>query len=194
MRKTGSDKRCGHLWLVLGIVALLSLLAVLVPWWSQWRSERETLTLIQARIGRQQALIGRRPEIEKALRKLDRELERRRYFVAGETPAVATARLQQQIKNLVDGAGGALLSSQGLTGGKDRKGWITLAVRMKGDTNVLARFLQALNRHRPVARMEELTVRRHSRYRQQGRRMKKRRGTELEIGFRITSRWRGPES
>ena len=176
--------RCG-LYLS-GLLLLLVLLPalVLVPWWLQWNSYRETASEVAQRIARYRALLDSRGELKARLGSLRKQLKTGGYFIEAGNTELAAARMQQFVKEAVEKAGGALVSTQNLAGHETGQlQLIEIRVRMKGDVESLARVLLALEASRPVMTVEDLSIR--SRRTVRGRRKNRVEGYSLDANFRV---------
>ena len=146
-----------------GILLLLLLglnLAITWPWLNLNGRYNETLSEITDQIRRFQNLQAQGPQLEAQLKSLDREVGNASFYVNAETPALAAAALQKQVKSAVDGAGGKLTSTQNLPikeEGNARR--VAILVRMSGDVDALFKVLYDLEAESPLLFIDNLTVR-----------------------------------
>jgi general secretion pathway protein M len=143
------------------LLLLLGLnLAITWPWLNLNGKYNETLSEITDQIRRFQDLQAQGPQLEAQLKSLDREVGNASFYVNADTPALAAAALQKQVKSAVDGAGGKLTSTQNLPikeeGNAQR---VAILVRMSGDVDALFKVLYDLEAASPLLFIDNLTVR-----------------------------------
>lgn len=116
----------------------------------------------EAEIERQRELIERYRTIAADRSALERELELAQrnifpsqYYFSGENPALIAASLQNQIKTVVERAGGRLMSTQILQPQTDDGSTrVSVRVRMTGDVDSLYKAFYAIESARPALFIE----------------------------------------
>ncbi|MCU7929643.1 MAG: type II secretion system protein M [Candidatus Thiodiazotropha sp. (ex Codakia rugifera)] len=85
----------------------------------------------------------------------------KQHYLTGEAPGVAYAGLQQQIKEVIESAGGVALSTQLVQEPQDQElatEKIIVRVRMNGDSYVLQKIVHALEVKKPLLFFDKLTI------------------------------------
>ncbi|MCU7890287.1 MAG: type II secretion system protein M [Candidatus Thiodiazotropha sp. (ex Ustalcina ferruginea)] len=85
----------------------------------------------------------------------------KQHYLTGEAPGVAYAGLQQQIKEVIESAGGVALSTQLVQEPQDQElatEKIIVRVRMNGDSYALQKIVHALEVRKPQLFFDQLTV------------------------------------
>ncbi len=156
-------KRANPCYRAFGILLLLVLglnLAITWPWLNLNGKYNETLSEVTDQIRRFQNLQAQAPQLEAQLKSLDREVGSASFYVNADTPALAAAALQKQVKSAVDGAGGKLTSTQNLPPKEEGNAQrVAILVRMSGDVDALFKVLYDLEAASPLLFIDNLTVR-----------------------------------
>ena len=146
-------------------LALLVLLAVVIwriaaaPLYRAWHADREAVQELRDAIARLRGLAASRPAYERALAEVRQASGTADALMISPSATLAAADLQQRVKALVEGAGGALVSVQptdSFAVGPFTQ--IGLSVRMIVSTPSLQRVLHALESGAPVVVVEQLLV------------------------------------
>lgn len=146
-------------------LALLVLLAVVIwrvgaaPLYRAWHADREAVQELRDAIARLRGLAASRPAYERALAEARQASGITDALMISPSATLAAADLQQRVKALVEGAGGALVSVQPtdpLAVGPFTQ--VGLSVRMIVSTPSLQRVLHALETGSPVVVVEQLLV------------------------------------
>jgi general secretion pathway protein M len=155
----GKD-HCGlALGLLVAVVLLLNLL-ITWPWLAKNREYDESIERSGDQIRRYQSMQAQRPELEAQLKGLNQEVQNASYYIDAGTPALAAAALQRRVKQVVDGVGGKLTSTQNLPPQQDGNAQrVSIRVRMSGDVGVLMRVLHALEGEPPLLFVDNLSIR-----------------------------------
>lgn len=147
----------------LAILALLVLGLNLVftwPWLRLNSDYNQSMADTSEKIRRFQNLQAQEPQLQAQLKSLDREVGSASFYVDAETPALAAAELQKQVKTAVDAAGGTLTSTQSLTQKEEGSAQrVAILVRMSGDVDALFKVLYNLEAASPLLFIDNLTVR-----------------------------------
>lgn len=117
-------------------------------------------------IRKKELQVARYAELAAGQEALERELEavKRRnpaatYYVAGETPALASAKMQQYLKQIVERNGGELISTQIVSSeeaGSARSS--SLKVHLRSDINAGAQIIYTLESGRPLLFIDNLSI------------------------------------
>lgn len=144
-------------------LALLVLLAVAIwrvgaaPLYRAWHADREAVQELRDAIARLRGLAASRPAYERALAEARQASGTADALMVSPSATLAAADLQQRVKALIEGAGGALVSVQPtepLAVGPFTQ--VGLSVRMIVSTPSLQRVLHALETGAPVVVVEQL--------------------------------------
>ncbi|WP_417361781.1 type II secretion system protein GspM [Gallaecimonas pentaromativorans] len=145
--------------LVLALGLLLLWLLLVAPLYGYFSARLEQLSTQQDMLARYQRLGQRIPELEQQLAILKRQRPAENLYLQAPTPALAAARLQQRLNQLVGQVGGQLVSTQIVNGDTDSPlPKVVLAVRMRAETPELARLLYELEANRPLLFVDDLVV------------------------------------
>ena len=144
--------------LLIAVVATL-LIAVVMPLVSMGFDYYEQKNNLMFRLQRQQTIIARKQQVADNLQSLSQQFEEQNYFSSSNTEALASAELQNIVKNAVTDAAGQLTSTQGLPG-KQEKDFIQVAVkvRLTGTIETLANVLRSIETAVPVLIIDQLDV------------------------------------
>lgn len=169
---------------ILCIVVVLSL--VVVPLVNMTRSYDEKIEDLQFNLQRYKRTVSSKDKVLQQLNTLKRRQWNENQFSNRETPALASADLQQLIKKAVVDAGGRLISTQ-VVPEKEEDHFIntSVKVRMSGDTETLRNVLYTIESARPMLMVDNLMIRSTS-----GRRNRKTRkvtpSNQLNVNFDVS--------
>jgi general secretion pathway protein M len=100
-----------------------------------------------------------RVALEQRLATLRLARAQNRNFLAGDSPALAAATLQQVIKDAITDAGGSVVSAQVLAPAAEKHlQRIALKLRMTGDIGAMQRSLYAIESVRPLMFVDSLDI------------------------------------
>lgn len=172
---------------LLAVVLMLVLLGVIMPLVAKALALNEEKASLLFRLQRYQRIIDRKDEVFANIDKLKAGYRRQGYFSRQETAPLASADLQQVIKNAIATAGGQLTSTQVLPPKKDGEfTGIAVKVRMSGDIRALRSVLYQIETAMPLLVIDELDVRP-----QRGRRNRRTRkivpSNQLNITFQVSA-------
>jgi len=149
-----------YLALFLLLVATTAVLWLLCyPLVSLYVSQSVLIERKESQIVRYRQLAESQESLEQELALLKRRSPAAAYYVAGETPALASARMQQYLKQIVERNGGELTSTQILTRDDgDESNSTSLKVRLTADLNASWQILYALESGRPMLFLDNLVI------------------------------------
>ena len=179
-----------HRWLALGLllgIVLLLATVVVAPLISAANDYREQAEELRFRLQRARQIVARKQSVAENLEKLKRQQQALGFLSSRDTVALASADLQQFVKNAIADAGGQLNSTQVLPVTElDGLQKIAVKVRMKGSIEVLRHVLHEIETSVPLMRVEQLDIRPV-----RGRRNRKTRRleptNELNINFQVVT-------
>ena len=121
-------------YLALGILVMavsLAAAALCYPWIATYASQAAELEHKQRQIGVYRNLAANQAALQQELTQVQRRNPAAAYFVTGETPALASAGMQQYVRNIVDQQGGELISTQVIDTNSDSENSTGLNVHLR---------------------------------------------------------------
>lgn len=144
---------------LLALVVIIVLALIAVPVVLLHRHYDEHIARMTRQLQTQSAFNALGPKVAQALESL-KTRDASRLFLKGNTAALASAELQDQVKTLVESSGGRFISSTGMAH-KDDGQYRTVAATFQinlGNAN-LRRLLHALETQEPYLFVDNLTIR-----------------------------------
>ena len=180
----------GQRWLALALLAFVILIvgaAFIVPLVTKALELNEEENELIFRLQRYQRIINRKEDVFDNINKIKADYKTQGYFSSQGTVALASADLQQVIKNAIASAGGRLTSTQVLPSKNEGEfTLIAVKVRMSGDIEVLRSVLYRIETSVPLLVIDELDIRP-----ERGRRNRQTRQIEpsnnLNVTFQVSS-------
>lgn len=177
-------------WLALALLAGVLVIVgsvFIVPLVSTALEMNEEKNELVFRLQRYQRIIDRKDEVFDNINQIKASYQSQGYFSNQGTVALASADLQQVIKNAIASAGGELTSTQVLPSKNEGEfTLIAVKVRMSGDIEALRTVLYRIETSVPLLLIDELDIRP-----QRGRRNRKTRQIEpsnqLNVSFQVSS-------
>ncbi|GAB6066756.1 type II secretion system protein GspM [Methylothermus subterraneus] len=140
--------------------ALLVYLAVVAPYLSWLRSNQERIADLKFQLGRLSRIAAEEPSLRARLEAARSHQSADRYYLSGETPALASAELQKHLSAIIRTAGGELTSTQVLPHRQEERFTrIAVLVRFTAGTPSLREVLYQIESSRPLLKIESLTIR-----------------------------------
>lgn len=150
-------------WLAVGLLALVVLLVVLVlivPIISKGLELHENKENLAFTLKKYEQILAGKEAIVGNIAAIKQQHEDQKYFNTQGTSALASAQMQEFIKQAIVQAGGQLSSTQVLPpANKDKFSRITVSVRMTGSIEVLRAVLYKLETAAPLIVIEQLDIR-----------------------------------
>jgi general secretion pathway protein M len=152
------DRRIVAIALVVLALALV-IAAIAVPVVLLNRYYDEHLARMTRQIKSQSALNVARPQLVRALESLKAK-DPRKYYLRGTTTALAAAELQDQVKQLIESAGGKVILVQGIAN-KDDGAHRTVGAtfHLNVSSSSLRRILHTVETREPFLFIDNLTIR-----------------------------------
>ena len=180
----------GQRWLALALLALVILIigsVFIVPLVTKAMEINDEKNELLFRLQRYQRVLNQKDDVFANINKIKADYKTQGYFSSQGTVALASADLQQVIKNAIATAGGRLTSTQVLPSKNEGEfALIAVKVRMSGDIEVLRSVLYHIETSVPLLVIDELDIRPD-----RGRRDKKTRkivpSNNLNISFQVSS-------
>jgi general secretion pathway protein M len=150
-------------WLAVGLLAFVLLLAILiifVPIISKGLELNETKENLAFTLQKYERILAGKDAALKNIEAIKQQHEEQGYFNTQGTSALASAQMQEFIKQSIVEAGGQLSSTQVLPlNTKDKFSRITVSVRMTGNIEVLRSVLFKLETSTPLIVIEHIDIR-----------------------------------
>jgi general secretion pathway protein M len=152
-------------WLAVGLLAVVVLLVsfiVVVPIINKGLELHETKQNLAFTLKKYEQILSGKGAIVGNIELIKRQHEAQGYFNTQGTSALASAQMQEYIKQAIVQAGGQLSSTQVLpttASSKDKFNRITVSVRMTGNIEVLRAVLYKLETATPLIVIEQLDIR-----------------------------------
>jgi len=109
------------------------------------------------------------PAFEARLARIENDPALGSYYLPGQTDNLAAAELQNQLKQMVEGSGGTLVSSQLLpSADKGEVHAVSVSLRLNCSTDELFDILYKIESARPLLFVDTLSVREQRRRRRRG--------------------------
>ncbi|TQV64826.1 MAG: hypothetical protein FNT29_03625 [Halothiobacillaceae bacterium] len=170
------------------LVALLAVYALLIgPPLGLYQENRERIEELALRLEHHQRLAAERPALEAEYARLSRSRPAGGYYLTSESEALAAAEMQAYVKQIIEAAGGGLVSTQPiLASPADKRRRVKAQIRMQGNIRALHAVLYRLESGSPWLLMEEVEI--------TGARVDRRRGgtpDTLDVRLNLTGFMRG---
>jgi general secretion pathway protein M len=150
-------------WLAVGLLAVIVLLAgliIVVPIIGKGLELHETKENLAFTLKRYEQILSGKGAIVGNIAAIKQQHEEQGYFNTQGTSALASAQMQEFIKQAIVQAGGQLSSTQVLPPtSRDKFNRITISVRMTGNIEVLRAVLYKLETATPLIVIEQLDIR-----------------------------------
>jgi general secretion pathway protein M len=150
-------------WLAVGLlffVFLLIVFIIIVPIVNKGLDLHENKENLAFTLKKYEKILAGKDAVVANIASIKQQHEEQGYFNTQGTSALASAQMQEFIKQTIVQAGGQLSSTQVLpTNNKDKFSRITVSVRMTGNIEVLRNVLYKLETSTPLIVIEQLDIR-----------------------------------
>ncbi len=146
--------------ILLGLIALITI-ACIRPAISFYQEKKQALITQQERLQRYQAAAAQKDELIPFYKQRLNETRDRQYFLPLMATSLAAAKLQEQVKSLLETHQGQLVSTQPVPA--QAEGSFTpvkIRVHMKSDISTLLNVLYQLESSKPLAFIDNLQIQR----------------------------------
>ncbi|MFE8032194.1 type II secretion system protein GspM [Thiohalocapsa marina] len=144
---------------VIALPALL-LALVLVPWWQQLSELDTRLSRDADQLARYRALVATLPGLRAELQREQARDDFKAFYVDAATRALAGARVQSEVQDIVRDAGARPISAQVLPGLADEQPpRVRIRLQLQADTEQLLEVLYRIEQVRPFLFVEQMSVR-----------------------------------
>lgn len=149
-------------WLAIGLlIAVIFLLMTAIAWplWAKQQEINATIDDLVFRIQRYKKIVASRDQIFDQVEQTRHQIEEQGYLSDQDSEAVASAEMQQFIKNTISTAGGNLTSTQVLPR-KEEGNLIRFGVRIRlsGTIEMLRNVLYEIETSKPLLVVEQIDI------------------------------------
>jgi len=143
------------LFLVLGTALWL----MVYPMVSVHAAQSSEIARKEVQIARFEKLAESQEALQGELASLRRRNPAATYYVAGDTPALASAKMQQYLKQVVERNGGELISTQIVNSDEESDAASSsLKVHLRADVDATAQIVYLLESGRPLLFIDDLSI------------------------------------
>ena len=139
---------------------LLLYLSLVDPYLQLLAEKKERIADLNFQLERLHRTAAQERHWIKLLKSLEKSQSRNQHYLSGTTPALASAELQEQLKEIISHAGGEITSTQELTT-KPEESFTKVSVRIRfsADTPALLEILHGIEANQPLLLIESLNIR-----------------------------------
>ncbi|MBI1195848.1 MAG: hypothetical protein GC138_08385 [Gammaproteobacteria bacterium] len=158
MRAGSRESRIAALGVLSGVVSLLIVVLVL-PVVQSYSDKIGKISRMEDNIARYQGVVGQLPTLVSYSRKVKAALPDSGYFLPGDTAALASASLQQYVRQTTQGVGGTLISTQTLPDALyEGVSAVSVKIRVRSDLKAMISILHKLETSKPMLFVDNLMV------------------------------------
>jgi len=178
---------CALAWGLALLVPLLLLASVALPWSQRMHELDEQLARGADQLERYQRLVATLPSLRAELEREQANDDFKAFYFDAETPALAGARLQSEVQEVVRSAGARPISTQILPVDKDEQPpRVRIRTQLQGTTEELLDVLYRIEEARPFLFVDQMSIRsttpRAAPVRRNSRRVVRRSRSQAQVG------------
>jgi general secretion pathway protein M len=159
LQKNNQNDRFLAVGLLLGVIGFISFV-IIMPLVNQGLALNEEKNALSFRFQQYQRILSRKQSVLDEMENLKSQVADQNYLSTQNTTALASAELQEMIKQAINDAGGQLSSTQGLpVVTKNNFQRIPINVRMTGNSEVLRAVLHKIETSAPLVVIEQIDIR-----------------------------------
>lgn len=159
IQKNNQNDRFLAIGLLVGVIGFISFVIVM-PLVNQGLALHEEKNALSFRFEQYERILSRKQNVIEDMENLKSQIADQNYLSTQNTTALASAELQELIKQTIIEAGGQLSSTQGLpVVTKNNFQRIPVSVRMTGNSEVLRAVLHRLETATPLIVVEQIDIR-----------------------------------
>lgn len=181
--------------LVIGLMALFAAFAL--PAWSLNNHYDELIASMQNQLEIYRRVTTHSDQYQAEYQRLVRLQAQDRRYLRSDTESLATAELQQAVKQVIAGKNGEIISTQ-VTPSKDEEGFkrVAIRIRMKSTLEDMVKIFHAIESQKPYLFIDDVNVRSRqvSRRRMPANQDLQEALSQLEIDFQLAGYMRGGRS
>ena len=178
---------CALAWGLALLVPLLLLASVALPWSQRMHELDEQLARGADQLERYQRLVATLPSLRAELEREQANDDFKAFYFDAETPALAGARLQSEVQDVVRTAGARPISTQILPVDKNEQPpRVRIRTQLQGTTEELLDVLYRIEEARPFLFVDQMSIRsttpRAAPVRRNSRRVVRRSPSQAQVG------------
>jgi general secretion pathway protein M len=151
---------CVALWGLTSLIPLLLVAAILLPWWQRLQSLDGQYEQGLDQLQRYQQLVATLPALRRELASEQANDEFKAFYFDAETPALAGARLQSEVQEMVRSAGARPISTQILPANQEEQPpRVRIRTQLQGTTDELLDVLYRIETARPFLFVDQMSIR-----------------------------------
>ena len=159
IQKNNKNERWLAVSLLFAVMCFISFVIIL-PLVNQGLALREEKNALSFRFEQYERILSRKQSIVDEIENLKSQIAEQNYLSTKNTTALASAELQEMIKEAIVDAGGQLSSTQGMpVVTKNNFQRIPINVRMTGNSEVLRSVLHKIETATPLVVVEQIDIR-----------------------------------
>jgi general secretion pathway protein M len=159
IQKNNQNERLLAVGLLLAVISFISFV-IIVPLVNQGLALHDEKNALSFRVEQYQRILSRKQNIVDEMEMLKSDIADQNYLSTQNTTALASAELQEMIKQAILESGGQLSSTQGLpVVTKNNFQRIPINVRMTGNSEVLRAVLHKIETATPLVVVEQIDIR-----------------------------------
>jgi general secretion pathway protein M len=174
---------CIGAWTAALLIPVLLVLAVALPWWQRLQTLDADYARGLDQLVRYQRLVATLPSLRAELAREQANDEFKAFYFDAETPALAGARLQSEVQDMVRSAGARPISTQILPVDEEEQPQrVRIRTQLQGTTDELLDVLYRIESARPFLFVDQMSIRSTSPRRSTIRRRVSQRRVEQNVG------------
>ncbi|ESQ13842.1 MAG TPA: general secretion pathway protein GspM [Chromatiaceae bacterium] len=151
---------CLLAWSLVLLIPILLFLAGWLPWWQRVQALDEQLVSGADQLVRFQRLVATLPGLRAELEREQANDDFKAFYFDADTPALAGARLQSEVQDVVRTAGARPISTQILpVDDKEQPQRVRIRTQLQGTTDALLEVLYRIEAARPFLFIDQMSVR-----------------------------------
>jgi general secretion pathway protein M len=159
LQKNNQNDRFLAVGLLLAVIGFISFV-IIMPLINQGLALHEEKNALGFRFQQYERILSRKQSVIDEMENLKSQIAEQNYLSTQNTTALASAELQEMIKQAINDAGGQLSSTQGLpVVTKNNFQRIPINVRMTGNSEVLRAVLHKIETSAPLVVIEQIDIR-----------------------------------
>jgi general secretion pathway protein M len=151
---------CVLAWGLALAVPTLLILAIGLPWWQQRAELNAQIEKNRDQLSRYQSLVATLPALRAELEREQANEDFKAFYYDAQTPALAGARLQSEVQDMIRAAGARPISTQVLPASTDEQPpKVLIRTQLQGTTDELLDVLYRIEAARPFLFVDQMSVR-----------------------------------
>jgi general secretion pathway protein M len=160
MSRAAGKPPCIVAWGAVLLFPALLVLSIMLPWWQQRQASGQALERDRAQLQRYAQLVATLPILRAELEREQADDDFKAFYFDEETSALAGARLQSEVQEVVRSAGASPISTQILpVDPKEQPPRVRIRTQLKGSTPALLDVLYRIEGARPFLFVDQVSIR-----------------------------------